>query len=38
MIILDSINAIGHPFIKCTHSTTIDLTKDDYLTKEGTCI
>ena len=38
MILLDSINAIGHPFIQCTHNTTIELTKDDYLTKEGTCI
>ncbi|GAH21114.1 unnamed protein product [marine sediment metagenome] len=38
MIILDSINAIGHPLIQCTHSTTIELTKDDYLTKKGTCI
>ncbi len=38
MILLDSINAIGHPFIKCTHNTTIELTKDDYLTKKGVCI
>lgn len=38
MTVLDSINATGHPFIQCTHSTTIELTKDNYLTKKGTCI
>jgi len=38
MTILDSINAIGHSLVQCTHSTTIELTKDDYLTKKGTCI
>ncbi|MHA1461433.1 MAG: DUF371 domain-containing protein [Promethearchaeota archaeon] len=38
MIILDSISAVGHPFVQCTHSTTIELTKDDYLTEKGTCI
>jgi hypothetical protein len=38
MTILDSINAAGHSLIQCTHSTTIELTKDDYLTKKGTCI
>ena len=38
MAILDTINATGHPFIQCSHSTTIELTKDDYLTKKGTCI
>ncbi len=38
MILLDSINAIGHSFIQCTHSTTTELTKDDYLTEKGTCI
>ena len=38
MTILDTIHATGHPFIQCSHSTTIELTKDDYLTKKGTCI
>ncbi len=38
MTILDSINATGHSLIQCTHSTTIELTKDNYLTKKGTCI
>jgi len=38
MTILDSINAKGHPLIQCTHTTTIELTKDTYLTKNGTCI
>ena len=38
MTVLDSINATGHMLIQCTHTTTIELTKDDYLTKKGTCI
>ena len=38
MIILDTITAKGHPLIQCTHTTTIELTKDAYLTKNGTCI
>ncbi|MFX0048007.1 MAG: DUF371 domain-containing protein [Candidatus Hermodarchaeota archaeon] len=38
MTLLDSINATGHSLIQCTHGTTIELTKDDYLTKKGTCI
>ena len=38
MTILDSITAKGHPLIQCTHTTTIELTKDTYLTKNGTCI
>lgn len=38
MTILDTINATGHPFIQCSHSTTIELTKEDYLTKKGNCI
>ena len=35
---LESITAKGHPLIQCTHTTTIELTKDTYLTKNGTCI
>lgn len=38
MTVLDSINATGHSLIQCTHTTTIELTKDDSLTKKGTCI
>jgi hypothetical protein len=38
MTVLDSINATGHSLIQCTHSTTIELTKDNYLTNKGTCI
>jgi len=38
MTILESITAKGHPLIQCTHTTTIELTKDTYLTKNGTCI
>ncbi len=38
MIILDTITAKGHPLVQCSHTTTIELTKDAYLTKNGTCI
>jgi len=38
MTLLDIITAKGHPLIQCTHTTTIELTKDTYLTKNGTCI
>jgi len=38
MTIIDTIEIMGHPFIQCIHNTTIELTKDNYLTKNGTCI
>ena len=38
MNILDTIFAYGHPLVKCTHNTTIELTKEDYLTEKGSCI
>ena len=38
MTLLDIITAKGHSLIQCTHTTTIELTKDTYLTKNGTCI
>ena len=38
MTLLDTITAKGHQLIQCTHTTTIELTKDTYLTKNGTCI
>jgi hypothetical protein len=36
--ILDTVYAKGHYNIKCTHPTTIELTKENYLTKRGNCI
>ena len=38
MTIIDTIEIMGHPFIQCIHNTTIELTKDNNLTKKGTCI
>ena len=38
MTILETFTAKGHPLIQCTHTTTIELTKDTHLTKNGTCI
>jgi len=38
MTILETITAKGHKLIRCTHTTTIELTKDTHLTKNGTCI
>jgi hypothetical protein len=38
MTILDTITAKGHALIQCTHTTTIELTTDTFLTKNGTCI
>jgi hypothetical protein len=35
---LDVISAFGHPLIKCTHDTTIELTKNSFLTEKGNCI
>lgn len=32
------IKARGHPNIKATHRTTIEVTKDNYLTGRGDCI
>jgi hypothetical protein len=32
------IKAYGHPNIKATHKTTIEITKDSYLTGRGDCI
>lgn len=37
-MVLDKIKAHGHRNILCTHETTIELTKDNYLTKKGNCI
>jgi len=38
MVILDTIYAFGHKNILCTHNTTIEITKDNYLTPKGNCI
>ncbi|TFG10182.1 MAG: DUF371 domain-containing protein [Promethearchaeota archaeon] len=38
MRVLDEIYAYGHPNILCTHTTTIEITKDDELTVRGNCI
>ena len=32
------ITAKGHPNVKCTHKTTLEITKEDYLTPTGDCI
>lgn len=38
MTILEKISAYGHENILCTHNTTIELTKENCLTKKGNCI
>lgn len=35
---LEKVIAYGHEKILCTHNTTIEITKDNYLTERGTCI
>ncbi|TXT63894.1 MAG: hypothetical protein BAJALOKI1v1_650016 [Promethearchaeota archaeon] len=37
-MVLDTIRAYGHQNILCSHSTTIEITKDKSLTKKGNCI
>jgi len=38
MTILEEITAYGHENILCTHKSTIELTKESYITKNGNCI
>jgi len=38
MLIIEKIYAYGHSNIICTHNTTIELTKDKYVSKKGSCI
>lgn len=38
MVVLDRVYAYGHENILCTHTTTIEITKDDTLTTKGNCI
>ncbi|WP_421077556.1 DUF371 domain-containing protein [Methanothermococcus sp. Ax23] len=33
-----TIHATGHPNVKSTHKTTLEITKEDYLTPTGDCI
>lgn len=37
-MILEKISAYGHENILCTHKTTIELTKENSITKRGNCI
>jgi hypothetical protein len=37
-MILEEIFAFGHKNISCSHSSTIELTKDSYVTNKGNCI
>ena len=37
-MILEKIYAYGHENILCTHKTTIELTKDNYVSEKGNCI
>jgi uncharacterized protein len=38
MKVYDEIEFYGHSNILATHQKTIEITKDDYLTREGNCI
>ncbi|MHA2007430.1 MAG: DUF371 domain-containing protein [Promethearchaeota archaeon] len=38
MRLIEKINAWGHENILCTHNTTIEITKDNKITKRGDCI
>ena len=38
MTILEEIDAYGHENVLCTHTTTIEITKESHLTKKGNCI
>ncbi|HIE36781.1 TPA: DUF371 domain-containing protein [Candidatus Geothermarchaeota archaeon] len=35
---VEYIRAYGHPNIKATHKTTLEITREDYLTPRGDCI
>ncbi len=37
-MVIDEIKFSGHPNVLATHPRTIEITKDNYLTKEGNCI
>lgn len=38
MEIIESFKAYGHELISALHKTTLEITKDDYLTRRGDCI
>ena len=38
MVIIDTLYAKGHPNIKATHKTTLEITKENYVTPRGDCI
>ena len=38
MTILEEIDVYGHENVLCTHATTIEITKENHLTKKGNCI
>jgi hypothetical protein len=35
---IEKVQAYGHKNILCSHNSTIEITKDNYLTKNGNCI
>ena len=38
MTILERIIAFGHKNVSCIHKSTIEITKENYLTTNGTCV
>ena len=38
MVVVDVLYAKGHPNIKATHKTTLEITKEEYITPRGDCI
>ncbi|QIW24926.1 DUF371 domain-containing protein [Sulfolobus sp. S-194] len=38
MIAIDTVKAYGHNNVKATHRSTLEITKDNYLTPKGDCI
>jgi len=38
MLLREVFRACGHPNIKATHKTTLEVTREDYLTPRGDCI
>jgi len=38
MTILERIIAFGHANVSCIHNSTIEITKENYLTTNGTCV
>jgi len=35
---IEAFSAMGHALISATHNTTLEITREDHLTKRGTCI